>query len=229
MNIIKKIGGALAFPWKHNKVFSIVTCIVLALVIAVSIVATQVSLISNTFNTVFGEERRVLVSGDPSQAQYYTPDEGIESKADALAYANAVNEELCEEGFVLLKNDDSLPLARGAKVSVFGMNSVDMVYGGSGSSARDSADSIDLYKSLENADIDYNPDLKSFYEEKQSSGLGRGVSPAMGDPQQRKIMMIMPVVFTVMFINFPAGLVLYWLCNNILSIIQQSWTLRNTK
>ncbi len=181
MNIIKKIGGALAFPWKHNKVFSIVTCIVLALVIAVSIVATQVSLISNTFNTVFGEERRVLVSGDPSQAQYYTPDEGIESKADALAYANAVNEELCEEGFVLLKNDDSLPLARGAKVSVFGMNSVDMVYGGSGSSARDSADSIDLYKSLENADIDYNPDLKSFYEEKQSSGLGRGVSPAMGD------------------------------------------------
>ena len=43
------------------------------------------------------------------------------------------------------------------------------------------------------------------------------------------IVMIMPVVFTVMFINFPAGLVLYWLCNNILSIIQQSWTLRNTK
>ena len=59
--------------------------------------------------------------------------------------------------------------------------------------------------------------------------LQQWLSPAMGDPQQRKIMMIMPVVFTVMFINFPAGLVLYWLCNNILSIIQQSWTLRNTK
>ena len=59
--------------------------------------------------------------------------------------------------------------------------------------------------------------------------LQQWLSPAMGDPQQRKIMMIMPVVFTVMFINFPAGLVLYWLCNNILSIIQQSWTLRKTK
>ena len=59
--------------------------------------------------------------------------------------------------------------------------------------------------------------------------LQQWLSPAMGDPQQRKIMMIMPVVFTVMFINFPAGLVLYWLCNNILSIIQQTWTLRNTK
>ena len=59
--------------------------------------------------------------------------------------------------------------------------------------------------------------------------LQQWLSPAMGDPQQRKIMMIMPVVFTVMFINFPAGLVLYWLCNNILSIIQQSWTLHRTK
>jgi len=59
--------------------------------------------------------------------------------------------------------------------------------------------------------------------------LQQWLSPAMGDPQQRKIMMIMPVVFTVMFINFPSGLVVYWLCNNILSIIQQSWTLRKTK
>ena len=59
--------------------------------------------------------------------------------------------------------------------------------------------------------------------------LQQWLSPAMGDPQQRKIMMIMPVVFTVMFINFPAGLVLYWLCNNILSIIQQSWTLHKAK
>ena len=181
MKILKKIGAALAFPWKHNKVFSIVTCIVLALIIAISIVATQVLLISNTFNTVFGEERRVLVSGDPSTAQYYTPDDGIESKADALANANAVNEELCEEGFVLLKNDNSLPLAKNAKVSVFGMNSVDMVYGGSGSAAKDSGDSIDLYQSLENAGIEYNPQLKSFYEGKQSRGLGRGTSPGMGD------------------------------------------------
>ena len=59
--------------------------------------------------------------------------------------------------------------------------------------------------------------------------LQQWLSPAMGDPQQRKIMMLMPVIFTVMFINFPSGLVLYWLCNNILSIMQQSWTLHKTK
>ena len=51
--------------------------------------------------------------------------------------------------------------------------------------------------------------------------LQQWLSPAMGDPQQRKIMMLMPLIFTVMFINFPSGLVLYWFVNNLLSMLQQ--------
>lgn len=47
------------------------------------------------------------------------------------------------------------------------------------------------------------------------------MTPSTGDPRQEKMMLMMPVVFTVFFINFPAGLVLYWLVNNILSIVQQ--------
>ena len=47
------------------------------------------------------------------------------------------------------------------------------------------------------------------------------LTPAMGDPMQQKMMMFMPVIFTVMFVNFPSGLVLYWLVNNVLSIAQQ--------
>jgi YidC/Oxa1 family membrane protein insertase len=47
------------------------------------------------------------------------------------------------------------------------------------------------------------------------------MTPTPGDPTQAKIMMLLPIVFTVMFINFPSGLVLYWLVNNILSIGQQ--------
>jgi len=47
------------------------------------------------------------------------------------------------------------------------------------------------------------------------------MTPTPGDPTQAKIMMFLPVIFTVMFINFPSGLVLYWLVNNILSIGQQ--------
>jgi YidC/Oxa1 family membrane protein insertase len=54
--------------------------------------------------------------------------------------------------------------------------------------------------------------------------LQQKISPAMGDPSQAKIMMLMPIVFTVIFINFSSGLVLYWLVNNVLSITQQYYT-----
>ncbi|MFO1362750.1 MAG: membrane protein insertase YidC [Burkholderiales bacterium] len=47
------------------------------------------------------------------------------------------------------------------------------------------------------------------------------MSPTPPDPVQAKVMMIMPFAFGVMFFFFPAGLVLYWLVNNILSIAQQ--------
>jgi YidC/Oxa1 family membrane protein insertase len=47
------------------------------------------------------------------------------------------------------------------------------------------------------------------------------LNPTPPDPVQAKIMMIMPIVFSVFFFFFPAGLVLYWLVNNILSIAQQ--------
>ncbi len=47
------------------------------------------------------------------------------------------------------------------------------------------------------------------------------LTPTAGDPAQAKVMMFLPLVFTFLFINFPSGLVLYWLVNNILSIAQQ--------
>ncbi len=47
------------------------------------------------------------------------------------------------------------------------------------------------------------------------------LSPTSLDPTQARLMLIMPVFFTVLFVNFPSGLVLYWLVNNLLSIAQQ--------
>ena len=54
------------------------------------------------------------------------------------------------------------------------------------------------------------------------------MSPAPGDPAQAKVMMYLPIIFIVMFINLPSGLVLYWLINNILSIMQQYYLLKRT-
>ncbi len=50
------------------------------------------------------------------------------------------------------------------------------------------------------------------------------LSPAPPDPIQARMMQIMPIVFSVFFFFFPAGLVLYWLVNNIISIAQQ-WSI----
>ncbi len=47
------------------------------------------------------------------------------------------------------------------------------------------------------------------------------LNPAPADPMQARIMKLMPIVFTFMFLWFPAGLVLYWVVNNVLSIAQQ--------
>ncbi|WP_298432589.1 membrane protein insertase YidC [Geobacter sp.] len=47
------------------------------------------------------------------------------------------------------------------------------------------------------------------------------MTPSQMDPVQQKMMMALPVVFTFMFLNFPSGLVLYWLVNNVLTITQQ--------
>lgn len=51
--------------------------------------------------------------------------------------------------------------------------------------------------------------------------LQQKMTPAAGDPNQQKMMMFMPLIFTFMFLNFPSGLVLYWLVNNVLTIGQQ--------
>jgi YidC/Oxa1 family membrane protein insertase len=47
------------------------------------------------------------------------------------------------------------------------------------------------------------------------------MTPTTGDPAQQRIMLLMPLMFTFMFVNFPSGLSLYWLINNVLTIAQQ--------
>jgi len=53
------------------------------------------------------------------------------------------------------------------------------------------------------------------------------MTPTAGDPNQRKIMMLMPLMFTFLFVSFPAGLTVYWLVNNLLTIAQQYWINRH--
>lgn len=102
----------------------------------------------------------------------------FDSKEEALAAANELNERVNEEGIVLLKNENgALPLKSGAKVNVFGKSSVNLVYGGSGSGAGSTDGRKNLFESLDAVGIRYNTTLKSFYENSSASGEGRPANP----------------------------------------------------
>jgi YidC/Oxa1 family membrane protein insertase len=55
------------------------------------------------------------------------------------------------------------------------------------------------------------------------------MTPTSMDPTQNKMMMLMPIIFTFMFLNFASGLVLYWLMNNVFSIVQQFYVNQKLK
>ena len=165
----------------------IFVCFLALIFFIANIVVTQEQFLYNTVCSVLGWPRRTLVSGDPSQYQYYTSD--YSTKEETLSAANAFNEKIVEEGIVLLKNEDALPIptpesdqsvSRKPKLSVFGHNSVNLVYGGSGSAGGDGSEGAStIYDSLQAAGYEYNPVLKSFYE---SSAAGEvRDTPTMGD------------------------------------------------
>jgi YidC/Oxa1 family membrane protein insertase len=58
--------------------------------------------------------------------------------------------------------------------------------------------------------------------------LQQKMTPTAADPTQAKMMLLMPVMFTFLFLNFPSGLVLYWLVNNVLSIAHQYYMNKKT-
>lgn len=144
--------------------------------IALLVVFGLLTVLTNTIfmdilETVLGGRVPVYADGVES---VYVSDLGLDTKAGVLDAANKLVEEVCEEGFVLLKNlDNALPLSSGAKISVFGKNSINLAYGGSGSGGGDSNAAKTIYDSLEAAGFETNPVLKSFYEDNKASGGAR--------------------------------------------------------
>lgn len=103
-------------------------------------------------------------------------------RADLRAAAVEFNRTAMEEGMTLIKNEDNaLPLTQKApRVTVFGKNSVNLVYSGSGSSGGVGNNTRTLDESLKEAGIMMNPVMRAFYEDDSRSGIGRAGSTGMG-------------------------------------------------
>lgn len=135
-------------------------------------------------DTLFGSQRPIY--SDEVTSVY--PTQKATNKAEAFANAQEVNLKLAEEGFVLLKNENAtLPLNKGARISVFSKNSVNLSYGGSGSGGFDTSNNKNLYESLNDAGFVINPTLKNFYESSQSGPVRTANSSDLDNGDNQKI------------------------------------------
>lgn len=160
-----------------------------ALVLAGIVIAANAVAVGeygSLIDSVLGGKKAITAPRDKTDPSYKT-------KQQAYDAGNAVTEQICDEGMILLKNDNNaLPLKKGAKVSVFGKNSTDftrtladgsketvgIVTGGSGSAAPKDAERKTIYEALTAAGFSYNPKLKEFYGS-EASGKGRDSNPPM--------------------------------------------------
>lgn len=165
---------------KHTLIWMIATAVILAIVITVNILTS----------TMFYALLNMVMPGGGVRAKYAEGTKPIyisdfENKAEAYQGARDFNVKLAEEGMVLLKNkDNALPIytpespadkktTAKPKVSVFGKNSVDLAYGGTGSGEANTSNVINLYTALEGAGYEINPTLKAFYDSTSASGKKR--------------------------------------------------------
>ena len=171
--------------YRASKVWLIISALLIVLAIVVNMLLT--SMFSGLMDTVFGGVRPIY---DDSVTSMYTAT-NASSKEEALLNAQNFNIQLAEEGFVLLKNENSaLPLSDGARISVFGKNSVNLSYGGSGSGGFDTSNSRDLYDSLEAAGFETNPTLREFYEDDSASGSPRAANSSDMDSGDNQIISV---------------------------------------
>lgn len=167
--------------WKNlaSRIWLIVTAMVAVVAIVINVL-TSVTFY-DAVCLVAGRPQTIIVGEETSR---YEKD--FQTKAEAYANGAAVSAQICEEGFVLLKNqNNALPIAtpvsdssltKSPGVSVFGKNSVSIATSGSGSAGTKAAD-VDIFDSLTAAGYTYNQTLVDFYNDDARSGAGRTTNP----------------------------------------------------
>jgi beta-glucosidase len=151
-------------PKKLSKPVAI-TVYAVAVVLAVGLVVANiyVSRYSDLISGYFGQAtQRVEAAEGGADANYYPSD--FASDAERTAYLEDVARRITAGGMTLLANNGALPLAANARVTVFGQDAVDPIYGGGGAGSIDVTKAVDLKEGLTQAGLTLNPVLWDFYE-----------------------------------------------------------------
>ncbi len=152
----KKVRSKATRPWKW------LTWISAPLAIILTAATIVIGMFDNTFVLFLGGTFWEVVNEDPN-AQYFKPDYKTEAERVA-AGADLVKQVEAEGATLLTNNANALPLAKGAKVSLFSTSSVNIVYGGTGSGNVDATKCKTLKAALEeDGKFQVNPTLWDFY------------------------------------------------------------------
>ncbi len=167
----KKARRKATMPWKWLTWLSAPLAIILT---AATIV---IGMFDNTFVLFLGGTFWEVVNEDPNAIQYKGD---FATEADRVAAGAEVVKQVEAEGASLLTNiDKALPLAAGAKVSLFSTSSVNIVYGGTGSGNVDSSKCDNLMQALEKEGFSVNKTLWDFYATGEAKDYTRGNAGAV--------------------------------------------------
>lgn len=152
------------------------TLAIICLVLSVILVPTNIVLgmFDNTIAAFAGGTFWELENEDKN-AQYYEMD--FKTNEEMYKYGNDICRQVEAEGAALLLNkDNALPLSEGNKISTLSSNSVDLVYGGTGSGNVDASKADDLKTALEKSGLKVNPTLWDFYKTGAGSAYNRSAA-----------------------------------------------------
>lgn len=151
-------------PRRLSLTWAIVAFVLSAAVIVALIVANVFAFrYADLVSVYLGQQTQRVVAADGESADYFTS--SFDSEAERQEYLTQVATDISREGITLLGNDGALPLAAGARISVFGQDAVDPVYSGGGAGSIDTSQAITLGASLDAAGLEVNPTLWDFYAE----------------------------------------------------------------
>ncbi|NRG41084.1 glycoside hydrolase family 3 C-terminal domain-containing protein [Rathayibacter sp. VKM Ac-2835] len=132
-----------------------------ALAVTIVVGTVMANRYADLVSVYFGQTTQKVVSADGESAEYFSSE--FASTEQLGQHVTEVATDIAREGITLLENDGALPLASGARVSVFGQDSVDPVYGGGGAGSVDTSRVVDLQTGITDAGIEINPTLRDFY------------------------------------------------------------------
>lgn len=154
--------------------------IAIALAVATAIGNVYANKYSDLISVYFNQPTSKVVSASNETTEHFVSDYATEE--DRQKALSEMGSDILREGATLLKNDnDVLPLDKKAKISVFGQDSVDPVYGGGGAGSIDVAKASSLVGAFKDAGFDVNPTLTDFYEKGAGKDYRRTSTDAYGE------------------------------------------------